>query len=212
MYNTYEYRFRQLTTQSYFRASDSRLWAPLTSKNSPRLLFAATKMIRAVTSPNATTTAITNPLDQRPLPDLTQSQLTNENNHNPCNLVHLVLVDIVVDDTQQVTRHRQPVIEDLDARPDLQIIPDGFVQRQERRFGPEELGRVYRAAVSVRTDACRAVYLPRIPLLKLTSIRSLNNLPVIFNASLLDNCSSPVVASSLGNEAVDERESCMTDS
>lgn len=50
------------------------------------------------------------------------------------------------------------------------------------------------------------------PPLKLTSIRNLNNLPVILSASLLVNCRCPVMDSSLGNEAVSESVSCMTDS
>lgn len=54
--------------------------------------------------------------------------------------------------------------------------------------------------------------IPKIPLLKLTSILSLNSRPVIFNASRLLKCSSPVVASSLGNDAVEDKESCMTTS
>lgn len=52
--------------------------------------------------------------------------------------------------------------------------------------------------------------LPKIPLLKLTSILRVNNRPVIFNASFRAKDSSPVSASSFGNDAVEANDSCMT--
>lgn len=123
--------------------------------------------------------------------------------------MHLVLIDVIMYDAQQVARDGQSIVQHLYPWADLEVVSNSLVQRQERGFRPEELGCIWKA-VSARNYFSLGIHSPRIPLLKLTSILSLNNRPVIFNASRLLSCSSPVVASSLGNEAVDERESCMT--
>jgi hypothetical protein len=63
-----------------------------------------------------------------------QTRLTNENDDDPGDPVHLSLVDIFVNDDQEVTRHGKSVVQDLYPRSDLQVIPDGFVQGQKGCF------------------------------------------------------------------------------
>ena len=53
---------------------------------------------------------------------------------------------------------------------------------------------------------------PRIPPIKFTSMRSLNNRPVILSAPFRLSCRCPVILSSLGKEDVRASDSCMVDS
>ena len=63
-----------------------------------------------------------------------RKRLTNEDDDDPRDPVHLSLVDIFVNDDQEVTRHSKSVVQDLYPGPDLQVIPDGFVQGQKGCF------------------------------------------------------------------------------
>lgn len=67
----------------------------------------------------------------------------DENDDDPCDCAHLCVGDRVGEDLGQVEKDAATLVEDLDARVDLEIFADGGVEGVEGWFRlPEEVGDV----------------------------------------------------------------------
>ena len=70
-----------------------------------------------------------------------QDAQQDQHDDDPGQAIHLVVGDVLGQDLGQVEEDAAPLVEDLDARLDLEVFAHGAVQRVQRWFGFPDQGR-----------------------------------------------------------------------